>query len=188
MALARGWQSFPTCWRGGARELAPHAVAFYLRELAGEFHSYYNAERILVEDEALRARGSRFAPRCARRSPTACRSSASARRRRCEMASKPETFRHAQASAGGFMLGMFVGADRRPRGRARIAFYLNKTPCRSSPASQAGREGRRAARPGDRRPAAGRGGRGRPKSRSSTSTRSCPGRKSRSPKGSCATG
>ena len=25
-----------------------------LRELAGEFHSYYNAERILVEDEALR--------------------------------------------------------------------------------------------------------------------------------------
>ena len=37
-----------------ARELAPHAVAFYLRSLAGEFHSYYNAERILVEDEATR--------------------------------------------------------------------------------------------------------------------------------------
>ena len=30
------------------------AVAFYLRALAGEFHSYYNAERILVEDAAPR--------------------------------------------------------------------------------------------------------------------------------------
>jgi arginyl-tRNA synthetase len=29
-------------------------VAFYLRELAGEFHSYYNAERILVADEELK--------------------------------------------------------------------------------------------------------------------------------------
>jgi len=41
--------------RNAASELAPHAIAFYLRELAGEFHSYYNAERILVDDEALRA-------------------------------------------------------------------------------------------------------------------------------------
>ena len=37
-----------------AQDLAPHAIAFYLRELAGEFHSYYNAERILVDDEELR--------------------------------------------------------------------------------------------------------------------------------------
>ena len=37
-----------------ARELSPHSVAFYLRSLAADFHSYYNAERILVEDEALR--------------------------------------------------------------------------------------------------------------------------------------
>ncbi len=36
------------------RDFAPHAVAFYLRELAGEFHSYYNAERILVADEELK--------------------------------------------------------------------------------------------------------------------------------------
>ena len=36
-----------------AADLAPHAVAFYLRALAGDFHSYYNAERILVEDAAL---------------------------------------------------------------------------------------------------------------------------------------
>ncbi len=37
-----------------AREFAPHQIAFYLRELAGDFHSYYNAERILVADEALK--------------------------------------------------------------------------------------------------------------------------------------
>ena len=29
-------------------------VAFYLRELAGGFHSYYNAERVLVADEKLK--------------------------------------------------------------------------------------------------------------------------------------
>ncbi|MDH4181836.1 MAG: DALR anticodon-binding domain-containing protein, partial [Betaproteobacteria bacterium] len=38
---------------------APHQVAFYLRELAGEFHSYYNAERFLVDD--ARVRGARLA-------------------------------------------------------------------------------------------------------------------------------
>ena len=32
-------------------ELSPHLVAFYLRELAGELHGYYNAERFLVDDE-----------------------------------------------------------------------------------------------------------------------------------------
>jgi len=37
-----------------ASELAPHAVAFYLRELAAEFHSFYNAERVLVDDAAER--------------------------------------------------------------------------------------------------------------------------------------
>jgi arginyl-tRNA synthetase len=34
--------------------LAPHLIAFYLRDLAAEFHSYYNAERILVDDPALK--------------------------------------------------------------------------------------------------------------------------------------
>ena len=33
--------------------LAPHEVAFYLRELAAAFHSYYGAERFLVDDAAL---------------------------------------------------------------------------------------------------------------------------------------
>ena len=37
--------------------LAPHDLAFYLRDVAGAFHSYYGAERFLVDDaELMRAR------------------------------------------------------------------------------------------------------------------------------------
>ena len=39
---------------GAARELAPHLIAFYLKDLAGEFHGWYNAERMLVDDVALK--------------------------------------------------------------------------------------------------------------------------------------
>ena len=55
LALASRLAEFPEVAATAAQELAPHAVAFYLRELAAEFHSYYNSERILVDDEALRA-------------------------------------------------------------------------------------------------------------------------------------
>ena len=37
-----------------ARDLAPHVIAFYLKDLAGEFHSYYNATRVLVDEKPLR--------------------------------------------------------------------------------------------------------------------------------------
>ncbi len=53
-ALAQRIAEFPEITRTAAQELAPHSIAFYLRELAGEFHGYYNAERILVDDEPLR--------------------------------------------------------------------------------------------------------------------------------------
>ena len=53
-ALLQRLADFPETLAAAARELAPHSVAFYLRDLAGEFHSYYNAERILVEDKAAR--------------------------------------------------------------------------------------------------------------------------------------
>jgi arginyl-tRNA synthetase len=55
LALALRLAEFPALVTEAARELAPHSIAFYLRALAGELHSYYNAERILVEDEQLRA-------------------------------------------------------------------------------------------------------------------------------------
>ena len=54
LALMNRLSEYPDLLASAAREHAPHALAFYLRALAGEFHSYYNAERILVEDEALR--------------------------------------------------------------------------------------------------------------------------------------
>jgi len=54
-ALASLLDEFPETVTKAAREAAPHDVAFYLRELAAQFHSYYNAERILVEDEELRS-------------------------------------------------------------------------------------------------------------------------------------
>jgi arginyl-tRNA synthetase len=54
LALAQRVGEFPEVLAEAARELAPHSITFYLRSLAADFHSYYNAERILVEDEALR--------------------------------------------------------------------------------------------------------------------------------------
>jgi len=45
---------YPEALERALVELGPHQVAFYLRELAGELHSYYNAERVLVDDDATK--------------------------------------------------------------------------------------------------------------------------------------
>ena len=45
---------YPDMLTNAASGFAPHDVAFYLRELAACYHSYYDAERILVDDEALK--------------------------------------------------------------------------------------------------------------------------------------
>jgi len=45
---------YPEMLTGAAKDFAPHDVAFYLRDLAASYHSYYDAERILVEDEAVK--------------------------------------------------------------------------------------------------------------------------------------
>jgi len=54
LSLLQRLGEYPETLDQASREFAPHQVAFYLRELAGEFHSYYNAERILVDDAALK--------------------------------------------------------------------------------------------------------------------------------------
>ena len=54
---------YPEVLKKAMQELGPHQVAFYLRDLAGELHSYYNAERVLVDDEALK--NARLALLCA---------------------------------------------------------------------------------------------------------------------------
>ncbi len=54
IALLRRLADFPDELAVATRELAPHLITFYLKELAAEFHSYYNAEQFLVDDDALR--------------------------------------------------------------------------------------------------------------------------------------
>ena len=45
---------YPEMLGAAAADFAPHDVTFYLRELAASYHSYYDAERILVEDEPVK--------------------------------------------------------------------------------------------------------------------------------------
>ena len=51
LALLARW---PGQVREAAEQLAPHAIAYFLRELASAFHAWYNADRFLVEDDSLR--------------------------------------------------------------------------------------------------------------------------------------
>jgi arginyl-tRNA synthetase len=53
-SLLRRLAEYPDLLTDAARDMAPHAVAFYLRDLASEFHSFYNADRVLVDDEEIR--------------------------------------------------------------------------------------------------------------------------------------
>jgi len=53
-ALAARLSRFPELVATACDELAPHSIAFYLKDLAADLHSYYNAERFLVEDPQLR--------------------------------------------------------------------------------------------------------------------------------------
>ncbi|MGC7404636.1 arginine--tRNA ligase [Pandoraea pneumonica] len=54
LALLQLLAEYPDMLTRAAEELAPHAVAFYLRDLAGAFHSFYNADRVLVDDETVK--------------------------------------------------------------------------------------------------------------------------------------
>ncbi len=54
LALLTRLIEYPAAVEDAARELAPHLIAFHLRELAGEFHSYYNATRVLVDAEPVK--------------------------------------------------------------------------------------------------------------------------------------
>jgi arginyl-tRNA synthetase len=53
-ALLRTLAAYGDVLAKSSDELAPHHVAFYLRELAGAFHTFYNAERVLIDDDALK--------------------------------------------------------------------------------------------------------------------------------------
>ncbi|OIQ69322.1 arginine--tRNA ligase [mine drainage metagenome] len=53
-ALLLTLAQYPQVLATAAQELAPHHIAFYLRDLAGDFHAFYNAERVLVDELPLR--------------------------------------------------------------------------------------------------------------------------------------
>ena len=54
-ALATKLADYPALLATTARDLAPHLLPYYLREVAAAFHAYYAVERIRVDDPALRA-------------------------------------------------------------------------------------------------------------------------------------
>lgn len=53
LALLQKLIDFPDTVEIAAKEFSPHLIAFYLKELASEFHSYYNSTRFLVPEVPL---------------------------------------------------------------------------------------------------------------------------------------
>jgi arginyl-tRNA synthetase len=45
---------FPVVLTQAAEQLSPHLLPFYLKEVASAFHSYYNDQRVLVDDPIVR--------------------------------------------------------------------------------------------------------------------------------------
>ena len=54
ITLLRRLAELPNVIQLAAKELAPHHIAFWLLDCAADFHSWYNAERIMVEDQTLK--------------------------------------------------------------------------------------------------------------------------------------
>src|SRR5688572_10159868 len=54
LELLQKLSEYPEIVGIAARELSPHLIAFYLKDLAGMFHSYYNSVRFIVDDAAAR--------------------------------------------------------------------------------------------------------------------------------------
>lgn len=53
LSLLQKLIDFPDMIEAAAKEFSPHLITFYLRELAGEFHSYYNSTRFLVDETSI---------------------------------------------------------------------------------------------------------------------------------------
>ena len=52
--LLKALAHYPVMVKSAAEKLEPHAVATYLKALAADYHSFYNAHKVLVDDEPLR--------------------------------------------------------------------------------------------------------------------------------------
>ncbi|OGP67330.1 MAG: arginine--tRNA ligase [Deltaproteobacteria bacterium RBG_16_44_11] len=55
MNMIKMMARFPEIIEGAARTLEPHRITFYLNELAGIFHSYYNKNKVISDNDALTA-------------------------------------------------------------------------------------------------------------------------------------
>ncbi|WP_298273361.1 arginine--tRNA ligase [Geobacter sp.] len=53
MAIVKLLASFPEVVEGAAQAFEPHRITYYLQELAGSFHSFYNKNRVITEDMEL---------------------------------------------------------------------------------------------------------------------------------------
>ncbi|MDH3347981.1 MAG: arginine--tRNA ligase [Desulfobulbaceae bacterium] len=53
LALLKGMAEFPALVAGAAQDLMPHRVIFYLMDLAGQFHGFYNKHKVLTDDVEL---------------------------------------------------------------------------------------------------------------------------------------
>jgi arginyl-tRNA synthetase len=52
IALVKTLLTFPEVVESAASTLEPHRLTFYLNDLAGQFHSYYNKNKVLTEDRS----------------------------------------------------------------------------------------------------------------------------------------
>lgn len=53
LGLLKTLSSFPATIESSALELAPHKFIYYLMELAGQLHSYYNKHKVITDDADL---------------------------------------------------------------------------------------------------------------------------------------
>jgi arginyl-tRNA synthetase len=56
IALARKLVKFPDAVRLASDTLRPHHLSLYLYELSGDYSTFYSADKVLVDDPAVRAR------------------------------------------------------------------------------------------------------------------------------------
>lgn len=55
LALIKMMSRYPEIIEGAVRSLEPHRITFYLNEIAGIFHSYYNKNKVISDDNHLTA-------------------------------------------------------------------------------------------------------------------------------------
>ncbi len=53
MAIIKALATFPEVVEGSALNFEPHRITYYLQDLAGLFHSFYNKNRVITEDSEL---------------------------------------------------------------------------------------------------------------------------------------